>query len=692
MMKAKTIMCCILASVLMAGTAALNVSAVPADDDNDSVALNNTETSEKLSFEWDRSDNNGITIDIETSIYEAVIIRNNRLFASTILNPDLTAGKGQITIGTSLLSKLDDGENTIELMTKDNMFPISINVTNNHPEEVPDVSENSGETSENEFVLRTDNTVFEWDRNGGSDIAIMTNSSSSEVAVRHKLKFDSSLAGKSVSINDGQVIISSDFLKTLDIGENDVELFLKEGIININVIVSDSTPQEPSEEKGIIAEETNFTWDRNELIGIAVKTNSGSDNVRITKDGELLASNDNAGVYIAFGRVGITANILKKLDDGDNDLMLEFDDGALPINIHVTDSKNQDKPVLVADETDFIWSRDSESGIVIQVNSESKSFTVKKNNVLFASSLISNDLSIENGQILLDTGFLKKLDNGENHLTLILKEGSIDINITVSDDGGDESSEISVITADKTYFTWDRSDLIGIAVKTNSKTQNVVITKDGEPVFSNEDMGVYVTFGRVGITSQCLKKLENGENKLVFEFDDGNLPVTINVTDRKNKSGSETGLTSDKTVFTWRKNSSDGISVKTNSVSSTASVRKSGMFSLVSDPDSIYIKSGTVTLTPAYLNKLSDGKNNLTLVLEDGSIDITVNVIGNVIDQSNTFQSSSYISSGSEFSGDYPYTGSTVLLTGVAVTAASAATAGIIASKKRKKHSNKKEH
>ena len=262
--------------------------------------------------------------------------------------------------------------------------------------------------------------------------------------------------------------------------------------------------------------------------------------------------------------------------------MFEFDDGTITVNIYVTNKKHSEDTELSVGETEFEWSRNSEDGIVIQTNSGSESFTVKKDNRLFASSLLSKDLSIEEGQIYLDAGFLKKLDNGENHLTLMLKEGCVDVTVTVIDDGQESTGDVKEITADETYFTWDRSNLIGIAVKTNSSAGNVVVTKDGQPVFSNKDKGVYITLGRVGITANYLQKLDNGENKLVFEFDDGNLSVTINVTDRKNKSGSSSGLTAERSVFTWRRNSSEGISIKTNSVSSTASVRKSGMLSLIS--------------------------------------------------------------------------------------------------------------
>lgn len=677
-MKSKTIICCLMAAVLMSGTAASSICAIAATDDS-TVAAGKTESSDSYYFEWDRSDDKGLTINFGASFDEAIMIRNNRLFAS--LFSDFTVEKGQVNIGVSLLAKLDDGENTLELLTKDKKYDITINVTNNHPEEVSEVSETSGE----EFVLQADNTAFEWDRNGGSDIAIMTNSFSKQIAVKSGMHYASSLINDSVSINDGQILISADFLKKLDAGENDLYLMLKEGIITVKVVVSDSTPQEPSEEKVITAEETELTWDRSDLIGVSVNTNSDSRNIAITKDGEPFASNKELGVYVTSGRVGITANILKNLDDGENSLVFEFDDGTITVNIYVTNKKHSEDTELSVGETEFEWSRNSEDGIVIQTNSGSESFTVKKDNRLFASSLLSKDLSIEEGQIYLDAGFLKKLDNGENHLTLMLKEGCVDVTVTVIDDGQESTGDVKEITADETYFTWDRSNLIGIAVKTNSSARNVVVTKDGQPVFSNKDKGVYITLGRVGITANYLQKLDNGENKLVFEFDDGNLSVTINVTDRKNKSGSSSGLTAERSVFTWRRNSSEGISIKTNSVSSTASVRKSGMLSLISKSSSISIQDGTVTLTPEYLSTLSDGKNNLTLVMEDGSIDIIVNVIENVADQSYRSQSSSYLPSGTNFFGNYPQTGSAALALVTALTAASAGVVGIIASKKRRK-------
>lgn len=680
-MKAKTIICCLLVSALMAGTAAMNVHALSLTGSSENCVSDDPETTKNgFYYEWDRNDENGISLRLGHTFDESVLIWNNRLLATSTLNADFHQNGDLVTIGVSILSKLDSGENTIYLITKEKKYTLHINVTDLFHNNTSEVSE------EEEFALWADNTVFAWDRADGSDIVITTNSFSDDVTVRSRLNFDSSFIHDTGTINDGQIVIGADFLKRLDDGENDVELYLKEGKLHIKVIVSDSSPQEPSIENVITAETTDFTWDRSELLGIAVKTNSASRSVRITKDGEAFASDDNTGVYMVSGRVVITSHILKKLDDGSNSLILELDDGELPINIFVTDNKQKAAAALEADRTDFEWYRSSEDGILILTNSVSESFTVKKNGQLFSSSLVSKSLSIENGQIYLSPDFLKKLDNGETQLTLMLKEGNIDIHITVIDD----TPLPDELTADETYFTWDRSNLIGIAVKTNSNSKNVIITKDGEELFSNENMGVYLVLGRVGITAPLLKKLDNGENLLVFAFDDGTLPVTINVTDRKNKSGNKEALTADRTVFTWRRGSQNGIAVKTNSTSDTASVRKSGMLSLISSSESILMKNGTVTLTPAYLDTLSDGKNELTLVMEDGSIDITVNVLGNVIDQSYTPQTSSSVTSFPGISSDSPHTGSETTAAGAAMLAAAAGSIGIAAWKKKKKDNNEK--
>ena len=127
--------------------------------------------------------------------------------------------------------------------------------------------------AEEKFELGADETKFTWDRNSGRDIYIQTNSGSKELTVlKGGMPFSSSLVSRSLSIDDGHICMSADFLKKLDDGENTLTFVLKEGTFNIEVNVTDSRTDVPVEE--ITAENTDFEWDRNDFLGIAVKTNS----------------------------------------------------------------------------------------------------------------------------------------------------------------------------------------------------------------------------------------------------------------------------------------------------------------------------------------------------------------------------------------------------------------------------------
>ena len=89
---------------------------------------------------------------------------------------------------------------------------------------------------------------------------------------------------------------------------------------------------------------------------------------------------------------------------------------------------------------------------------------------------------IDYGTIYLSRDFLEELDNGENALVFMLKEGNLDITVNVTDSQTEMPVEENQITAKETVFEWDKSDLIGIAGNTNSGSKNVTIIKDGDIV------------------------------------------------------------------------------------------------------------------------------------------------------------------------------------------------------------------
>ncbi len=376
----------------------------------------------------------------------------------------------------------------------------------------------------------------------------------------------------------------------------------------------------------------------------------------------------------------IRDNYLEKIGQSDND---ETSDTSGEIEESILEESSEEEFVLRADSTEFTWDRSSDIGITIQTNSNSKEFTVKKNGILYSSSLISNNLLIDYGTIYLSNDFLKKLDDGENDITLILKEGNLDITVNVTDNQTEIPVEDNQITAKETSFEWDKSDFIGIAVNTNSKSKNVAIAKDGEFFASDDDRGVYITFGRVGITAKILKKLDVGENTLTLTFDDGTLDITVNVTDKKHASDTAE-ITADKTEFTWDRNSSDSIVINTNSKSESISVRQSGKIFSTSDKENISISDGVVTMKPEFLNKLNDGENELKLIFDDGSITVKINVTGSVENSKNPSVSSRNSDSSSNI-GILPATGNEGLTVGAVIALLSAGLSGILLSTKRKR-------
>lgn len=376
----------------------------------------------------------------------------------------------------------------------------------------------------------------------------------------------------------------------------------------------------------------------------------------------------------------IRGNYLEKIRQSDSD---ETADTSGEIEESLPQENSEEEFVLQADSTEFTWDRSSDIGITIQTNSNSKEFTVKKNGILYSSSLISSNLLIDYGTIYLSSDFLKKLDDGKNDITLILKEGNLDITVNVTDNQTEIPVENNKITAKETSFEWDKSDFIGIAVNTNSKSKNVSITKNGEFVASDDDRGVYITFGRVGITAKILKTLDVGKNTLTLTFDDGTLDININVTDKKHSSDTEE-ITADKTEFTWNRNSSENISIKTNSKSENISVRQSGKIFSTSDKENISISDGVVTIKPEFLSKLNDGENELKLIFDDGSITVKINVTGSAENSKNPSVSSKNSDSSSGI-GILPSTGSESLKVGAVIALLSAGLSGILLSRKREK-------
>ena len=416
----------------------------------------------------------------------------------------------------------------------------------------------------------------------------------------------------------------------------------------------------------VFARETDKKYDY-AAIGdrIAAVFDSGDDEKEITADSIKKVYEDVRNDYLEK---------IKRSDDENTDTTEKTEE-------NLPSENSEEELILQADHTEFTWDRNSDAGITIQTNSLSKEFSVKKNGILYSSSVVSNNLLIDYGTVYLSSDFLQNLDDAENDLVLILKEGNLDITVNVTDHQTEIPVEESTITAKETFFEWDRSDLIGIAVNTDSKSRNVAIEKDGERIASDDDRGVYIILGRVGITARILKKLDVGENHLTLTFDDGTLDINVTVTDKKHSSAAAE-ITADKTEFTWDRNSSDSISIHTNSKSDSISVRQSGKIFSTSEKENISVSDGVVTMKPEFLGKLNDGENELKLIFDDGNITVRINVTGAAETSRNSSGAGKNTSSSSGIRG-VPDTGSAVTAAAAVIALLSAGLSVILFSRKR---------
>ncbi len=506
-MRSKRILCLITALAVSMGVS-LGVSANAVDIISEIAS----ETSmQEIYFDWDRSNNEGITWATESQSKTVTLKRNNIIVASSLLSKKLSISNGQISIGAEILGKFSDGEHTFSVILSDSVFDITVNITDNDRE------------------ITAEKTNFEWDRSNILGITVNTDSKSKKVTV---LKDDKIISENFLDANIllGNVTISKNILGKLDDGENKLQLVLDDGIIDINVNITDNKHAQ----KDITAKNTYFEWDKSSLLGISVDTNSNSKKIGLYKNNELIAENDKLNLYILLGRVGISPKILKTLDVGENLLTLKFDDGQLDIRVNVTDNKNAPKE----------------------------------------------------------------------------------------------------ITAKNTYFEWDKRSLLGISVDTNSNSKNIGLYKNNELIAENDKLNLYILLGKVGISSKILKNLDVGENSLTLKFDDGQLDITVNVTDTRNAVKEE--ISAEKTFYTWNRGSLSGIEVITNSKSETVAIRRNNRLFAESDGQRLSIENGTISISADILSRLDDGRNDLVLKLEDGDIDITVNVMSSASSGTNT--------------------------------------------------------
>ena len=175
------------------------------------------------------------------------------------------------------------------------------------------------------------------------------------------------------------------------------------------------------------------------------------------------------------------------------------------------------------------------------------------------------------------------------------------------------------ITADRTAFEWVRDSGESLLVKTNSESKTVLLTADSGFFDSNQSWPgqLILRYGEVTIGASLLDYLPDGDNKVTLEFEDGTLTISIKI--------SSPVIEADKTSFSWKRGSEEGITVQTNSNSSTVEVYGDG-FTAKSKTGEVSIEEGKVTLTPRLLEHMKNGEGALVLVFSDGSITLHIMV------------------------------------------------------------------
>lgn len=91
----------------------------------------------------------------------------------------------------------------------------------------------------------------------------------------------------------------------------------------------------PLEEKEITTDTPVIDWNRNSSSGIQVQTNSESVIGAVSVDGNYLGSIIESNMLLHEGKLSIGKSEIKSLSLGSHDLMLTFDDGALPVTLRV---------------------------------------------------------------------------------------------------------------------------------------------------------------------------------------------------------------------------------------------------------------------------------------------------------------------------------------------------------------------
>ena len=369
-----------------------------------------------------------------------------------------------------------------------------------------------------------------WDVNSNSGISIQTNSKSQIVSVSVDGVYLGSNIESNMILHDGKVSVGKSEIAALSHGRHEMQFAFDDGVLTVSLKVV--------EMKDIIAEHTNITWDRNG-DDIIIRTNSKSDAVTVRIGGGLAGTEETDGVSIENGTVTLSSKFANSvLADGENTVKLLFDDGEIEISVFVTYEAQKE---IIAEHTNITWDRNGDD-IIIRTNSKSDAVAVRIGGGL-AGTEETDGVSIENGTVTLSAEFADSvLADGENTVKLLFDDGEIEISVFVTYEAQKE------IIAEHTNITWDRNG-DDIIIRTNSKSDAVAVRIGGGLAGTEETDGVSIENGTVTLSSKFANSvLADGENTVKLLFDDGEIVISVFVTNVKDegKSDEKTDNSTDK--------------------------------------------------------------------------------------------------------------------------------------------------
>lgn len=183
-----------------------------------------------------------------------------------------------------------------------------------------------------EKIITAEQTEFIWDINNGYTVSVKTNSDSVIGSLSENGNYLGSNVESNMLLRYGEFIIGSSEIKKLGVGVHNLTLTFDDGALNFTVVCYDGS-------KYVSVNPSDITWDRAHDGNVTLNTDSDSDAVLISNNGQSVGTNQTEGVSFSGGKLTFSKAFLdSNLSDGDNTLDLIFPDGTAEVKFHVTSS------------------------------------------------------------------------------------------------------------------------------------------------------------------------------------------------------------------------------------------------------------------------------------------------------------------------------------------------------------------